>query len=59
MRQPGYNDVRPVRDLVSDDEVGDAVRFVVETAHRFGELQARVDYLAYMINHAEAVAGLY
>lgn len=59
MRRPGYDDVKPLRELVSDDEVGDAVRFVAETAHRFGTLQARVDYLAYMIGHAEAVAGLY
>jgi hypothetical protein len=56
---PGYDAVRPVRELVTDTEAGEALHFLATSAHKIAELQSDRDYFEYMIAAAEAVGALY
>ena len=58
-RTPSYRDVKPVTDLVTDDECFAAMQYLDETAHDLAKAQSDADYLEYMISAAEAVAALY
>jgi hypothetical protein len=54
-----YQDVRPVRDLVTEEECYEAMVYLDQTAAEFGALQAEAKYREYMVGAAEAVGALY
>lgn len=57
INRPSYRDVRPVRDLVSDEQCYQAMQFLDESAHDFGVAKAQVEYLTYMIGVTEALGA--
>lgn len=57
-RRPGYRDVAPIRDLVSDEEAYEAMQYLDQVAHNFAEAQANADYEEYMLGVAEATGGM-
>jgi hypothetical protein len=56
--RPGYRDVAPVVDIVTDDEVGEALSLLATTAHDHAVAKADAKYLEYMVGLTEARAGL-
>lgn len=54
---PAYRDVRPVRELVTDDEAWEAKVFLDETTHDIAEAQTDAEYAEYMIGVAEATGA--
>lgn len=57
-RQPGYRDVRPITDLVTDEDCYEAMKFLDTIAHDFASAYAQVDYRTYMLRQVEAVGAI-
>lgn len=57
--RPSHRDVRPVRDLVTDEDAHEAMQLLETTAFDVAKLQTDREYYAYMIGAAEAVGGLH
>lgn len=53
-RQPSYRDVQPIRDLVTDEEMYEAMQYLDLVAHDFAEATADFDRSEYRVKMAEA-----
>jgi hypothetical protein len=53
-RQPTYEDVKPVVDLITDDEMWEAKVFIDETAHDFAVAKAAFNLAVDKVKMAEA-----
>src|SRR3954468_17811671 len=58
VRRPTYQDVQPVRDLVTDEEAYEAMQYMDNSAHDFGVAIAHFEYADYQVKMAEAAGVL-
>jgi hypothetical protein len=57
-RTPRYEDVQPVKDLVTNEEMYEAMVYMDQSPHDYAEAVADAEYAAYKIRMAEAVGIL-
>lgn len=56
--RPGYRDVAPVADIVTDDEVAAAMLYLAESAHDHAVAEGDTEYFEHILPVVEARAGL-
>lgn len=57
-RVPSYGDVRPVVDLVTDQECHDAMQFMDTIPHDYAVAQAEADYAEHLLSVTESVGAM-